>query len=138
MIEFELVSPEKKLFSAPVALVTLPGSEGDFGVLPGHSPFISALRVGIIDLYEQNETQISKRILVSGGLVEVNPKRCTALAEDAVDLADVKVADLETQLAKEESELAAATTEEAKAMAEARAKIIRAKIEVIGQQAAAH
>ena len=47
-VAFELVSPEKLLFSAEVDMVVVPGSEGDFGVLPGHSPFISTVRAGVL------------------------------------------------------------------------------------------
>ena len=93
MLNFDLVSPEKKLFSAPVAMVTLPGTEGDFGVLPGHAPFISTMRVGVIDVYEKDNV-VSHRILVSGGIVEANPTSCTVLAEDAVPLEDVSVESL--------------------------------------------
>ncbi|NDE91449.1 MAG: ATP synthase F1 subunit epsilon [Alphaproteobacteria bacterium] len=90
-LQFDLVSPEKKLFSAPVAMVTLPGSEGDFGVLPGHAPFIATMRVGVIDVYQEKESTVSRRVLVSGGIVEVNPTGCTVLAEDAVPLEDVSL-----------------------------------------------
>lgn len=99
MIKFDLVSPEKKLFSAPVAMVTLPGSEGDFGVLPGHAPFISTMRVGVIDIYE-SEHVVSTRIMVSGGVVEVNPQQCTVLAEEATNLQDLSRDGLDAELKK--------------------------------------
>jgi F-type H+-transporting ATPase subunit epsilon len=91
--QFDLVSPEKKLFSAPVAMVTLPGSEGDFGVLAGHAPFISTMRMGVIDVYEQANV-VSRRMLVTGGIVEVNPAGCTVLAQEATPLEDVSVESL--------------------------------------------
>lgn len=99
MITFELVSPEKKLFSAEVGMATLPGMEGDFGVMQGHAPFISSMRVGVIDIYE-NGKDVSRRILVSGGMVEVNPQHCTVLAEDATPLEDVSVESLSEALGK--------------------------------------
>lgn len=86
MIQFELVSPEKKLYSASVAMVTLPGAEGDFGVLEGHAPFISTMRVGVIHVYANKQNEITARMLVSGGVVEVNASQCTVLAEEAVPL----------------------------------------------------
>ncbi len=90
MIQFDLVSPEKKIFSAPVAMVTLPGTEGDFGVLPGHAPFISTMRVGIIDVYDTQST-VFRRMLVTGGLVEVNTTSCTVLAEEATPLEEISI-----------------------------------------------
>ena len=51
-VEFELVSPEKLLISQPVDMVVVPGAEGNFGVLAGHSPFISTIRPGVIDIFE--------------------------------------------------------------------------------------
>jgi F-type H+-transporting ATPase subunit epsilon len=51
-LQFELVSPEKLLLSEPVGMVIVPGTEGNFGVLPGHALFISTVRPGVIDVYE--------------------------------------------------------------------------------------
>lgn len=98
-LQLDLVSPEKKLFSAPVAMVTLPGTEGDFSVLPGHAPFISTMRVGIIDVYE-TDNSISRRMLVTGGIVEVNPASCTVLAEEATPLEEVSVESLSVEHTK--------------------------------------
>lgn len=109
-LQFDLVSPEKKLFSAPVAMVTLPGTEGDFGVLPGHAPFISTMRVGIIDVYETDNT-VSRRMLVTGGIVEVNPDSCTVLAEEATPLEDVSVESLGVEHTKLTERLAVADAE---------------------------
>src|SRR5258708_39943033 len=81
-VQCELVSPEKLLLSEAVAMVVVPGSEGNFGVLPGHSLLISTVRPGIIDVYSDEPTQISERIFVSGGFAEVTPERCTVLADE--------------------------------------------------------
>jgi len=85
-VQFELVSPEKLLLSEAVAMVVVPGGEGNFGVLPGHSLLISTVRPGIIDVYSDEQTQISERIFVSGGFAEVTPERCTVLADEALPL----------------------------------------------------
>ena len=68
-VQFELVSPEKLLLSEAVDMVVVPGSEGNFGVLPGHSLLISTVRPGFIDVYDG--AVISERIFVSGGFAEV-------------------------------------------------------------------
>ena len=52
-VAFELVSPERLLYSAAVDMVVVPGSDGDFGVLPGHSLFLSQIRPGVIDIHDK-------------------------------------------------------------------------------------
>lgn len=102
-VEFELVAPEKLLLSTPVGMVVVPGAEGDFAAMPGHAAFISALRTGIIDVYENSTNTIDRRIFVSGGFAEVTPERCTVLADEAVALegADRAAADQRLQAAQE-------------------------------------
>ena len=79
---FDLVSPEKLLFSGEVDQVDVPGSEGDFGVLAGHAPLVSALRPGIMRVTVNNQTQ---NMVVLGGFAEVSQDgKLTVLA----DLAD--------------------------------------------------
>ena len=63
-------------------MVVVPGTEGNFGVLPGHAPLISTIRPGTIDIYEGNA--IAERIFVAGGIAEVTPERCTVLADEAM------------------------------------------------------
>ena len=96
-VQFELVSPEKLLLSEAVAMVVVPGSEGNFGVLPGHSLLISTVRPGVIDVYSDEQTQISERIFVSGGFAEVTPERCTVLADEASPLSSLDRAAIEQQ-----------------------------------------
>jgi F-type H+-transporting ATPase subunit epsilon len=96
-VQFELVSPEKLLLSEAVAMVVVPGSEGNFGVLPGHALLISTVRPGVIDVYSDEQTQISERIFVSGGFAEVTPERCTVLADEALPLASLDRSEIEQQ-----------------------------------------
>src|SRR5438270_10538062 len=80
--QFDLVSPEKLLFSGEVDQVDVPGTEGDFGVLAGHAPTVSALRPGIMTVFVGGEKQ---RMVVLGGFAEVSADgKLTVLA----DLAD--------------------------------------------------
>ena len=95
-IEFELVSPEKLFKSEPVEMVVIPGTEGDVGVLPGHSLLIAAVRPGVIDIHEGG--QVRESIFVAGGFAEVSPERCTVLAEEAVPVADIDRAEAEKRL----------------------------------------
>ena len=79
---FDLVSPEKLLFSGDVDQVDVPGTEGDFGVLAGHAPLVSALRPGIMTVMVNGQAQ---RMVVLGGFAEVSADgKLTVLA----DLAD--------------------------------------------------
>lgn len=87
MVEFELVSPARLLYSEAVEMVVVPGEEGDFGVLPGHAPLISEVRPGIIDIH--GEGAVKDRIFVAGGFAEVTGERCTVLAEEALPVADI-------------------------------------------------
>jgi F-type H+-transporting ATPase subunit epsilon len=96
-LQFELVSPEKLLLSEAVAMVVVPGGDGNFGVLPGHALFISTVRPGVIDVYADEQNQVSERIFVSGGFAEVTPERCTVLADEALPLSALDRGDLEQQ-----------------------------------------
>lgn len=79
--QFDLVTPEKLLLSEEAVLLTLPGAEGYFGVLPGHAPFISQLKAGELTLGEGADRV---RYAVSGGYAEVLPERVTVLTGRAV------------------------------------------------------
>ena len=79
---FSLVSPERELFSGDVDQVDAPGSEGDFGVLAGHAPFMTALREGFVTVHEGDRLH---RFEVKGGFADVTPQGLTILAEYARD-----------------------------------------------------
>jgi F-type H+-transporting ATPase subunit epsilon len=96
-VQFELVTPERLMLSTEVEMVVVPGTEGNFGVLPGHSPLISTIRPGMIDIY-QTRAAISERIFVVGGIAEVTPERCTVLAEEAMSSSDLDRGAIEAEL----------------------------------------
>ena len=116
-VTFELVAPERLLFSAEVDMVVVPGAEGDFGVLPGHAPVIANVRPGVIDIYEGGVDAkfIRERIFVAGGFAEVSGSRCTVLAEEASPLSDIDVGGLDARLNAARASLAAAETDEERA-----------------------
>src|SRR5581483_5191447 len=95
-VNFELVTPERLLVSREVEMVVIPGTEGNFGVLPGHAPFISTIRPGTIDIYEGRA--ITERIFIAGGIAEVIPERCTVLADEAAPARELDRAVLEAEL----------------------------------------
>ncbi len=95
-IELEVVTPDRLLLSASADMVVAPGGEGNFGVLPGHAPMLSGLRPGTIDIFEGDK--VVDRVFVEGGIAEVTGSRCTILAEQAVNVADLIATDAEQRL----------------------------------------
>jgi F-type H+-transporting ATPase subunit epsilon len=85
-LHFELVSPEKLVFSGDVEQVDVPGSEGDFGVLAGHAPLVTTLRPGILTLHGAGGEQ---KIVVLGGFAEVSAQGLTVLADLAEAVEDI-------------------------------------------------
>ncbi len=125
LVQFELVSPERLLISRAVEMVVVPGSEGDFGVLPGHAPLISEVRPGVIAVFEGG--QVQERIFVAGGFAEVTAERCTVLAEQAMPVGDIDrgAADMGLKNARDDlleakGDMERAAAERALAVAEAR------------------
>jgi len=90
-------------------MVVVPGAEGDFGVLPGHSPLIATVRPGVIDIHEDGK--IKNRIFVGGGFAEVSENRCTVLAEEATPLRDIDRAAAEARLAEAKEKVEGAEEE---------------------------
>ena len=105
-VSLEIVSPEKLLLSRNVDMVVIPASEGDIGVLEGHSPMIVMLRGGTIDLYEGDK--VTDRLFVDSGFAEITQERCTVLANQALPLSEVKKAEGEKLLAEAEAAYEAA------------------------------
>ncbi len=108
-IAFDLVSPERLLVSEEAEMVTLPGREGDFGVLAGHMPVISTLRPGVIDV--RGGTLGDTRYFVLGGFAEANPQKLTVLAEEAIPMTQIDAAALDQRIRNTEEDLALAKTE---------------------------
>jgi F-type H+-transporting ATPase subunit epsilon len=80
-MNLQIITPEEILFSGQAEMVTVPGSEGEFGVLTGHAPLISTLRSG--EVVVQLENGKEERIAIVSGVAEVTPERCTLLIEQA-------------------------------------------------------
>jgi F-type H+-transporting ATPase subunit epsilon len=97
---FELVSPDKVLFSGEVDQVDVPGSEGDFGVLAGHAPLIALIRPGIMTVYAGGE---QTKLVVLGGFAEVGPDGLTVLADVATALEDLDRGALQARIEEMET-----------------------------------
>lgn len=103
-VNLEIVSPEKLLLSRPVDMVVIPASEGDIGVLEGHTPMVVMLRGGVISLYESD--RVTDTLFVAGGFAELTPERCTVLANEVAPVAELDKAEGERRLADAEARLA--------------------------------
>ena len=105
--KFELVTPERMALSEDVTQVVVPGVEGEFAVLPGHAPVISALRPGVIEVSKPDAAD-SERIFVKGGFAEIDADRLTVLAERALHVEEMDAGMIAAELEAAEAELAAA------------------------------
>jgi F-type H+-transporting ATPase subunit epsilon len=116
-LKFELVTLERMALSQDATQVVVPGLEGDFTVLPGHAPVISALRPGVVDVTLPDASKA--RIFVKGGFAEVNPQHLTVLAERALDVEAMDAGTIAAELAVAEADLAAAADDTARLTATA-------------------
>lgn len=101
-LQFDLVSPERNMASGPATRVTAPGSEGDFAAMPGHAPFVTTLRPGVV---RAELTSGDAAFVVFGGLVEVGPDRCAILADDVRPLAETDGALIDARISEAEKAL---------------------------------
>ncbi len=126
-VNFELVSPERVLVSSEFDMVVIPGGDGDFGVLPDHSPVISTIRAGVIDIHDGGS--VAHRVFVSGGFAEVLPNRCTVLAEDASMVDDLDSETISAEIRECELDLRDAETDDVRQQAERRLVVLRAMMD---------
>ena len=127
-VKFELVSPEKLLLSLEAEMVVVPGEAGDFGVLPGHSPLISTIRNGVIEVTVNG--QVTERIFVAGGFAEVANDKLTVLAEEAVPVSKLDRAKVAQQLKDAQEDCEDAKDEHHRARCQAVADKYAAMLEV--------
>ncbi|MEE8189602.1 MAG: ATP synthase F1 subunit epsilon [Kiloniellales bacterium] len=127
-VEFELVTPEKLLMSSGVDMVVVPGAEGDFGVLPRHTPMISTVRPGVVQIFEDGK--VSETLFVGWGFAEVTEARCTLLADEAMPISEIDRAAAEQRLNDAREDRADAGTDEARASAERQIAVCEAMLRV--------
>ena len=96
-ISFDLVSPENLIFNDEVGMIIVPGKDGDFGVLPGHSKVMSSLRPGRVMVYGEDKNLL-KAFFVSGGFAEVNPGKCIVLAESVDEINELEKDTIEKEV----------------------------------------
>lgn len=92
-MQFDLVSPEKKLASVEANMVELPGMEGDMAAMPDHAPLLTTLRPGVIKIHTGGSVT---EYVVTGGFAEISAAGTSVLAEQAMDRADINRDTVET------------------------------------------
>ena len=146
-INFELVTPERMVLSEMVDMVVVPGTEGNFGVLPGHSLLISTIRPGTLSVYHGQA--VARRIFIVGGFAEVTPERCTVLAPEAIAAEELDRAAIESELQEIEGNLPSLREQVARASGTERERLLaelsglergqavaRAKLQALAETAA--
>lgn len=124
LVQVDLVTPEQHYASVEAVLVEVPGTMGDFGVLPGHSPLISTIRPGVVTIHKTAGEK--QRYVVLGGISEVTTERCTILAEYLEDVSATTREQANTRLEQARKAETSAYSDEEKRLAEREMKIAEA------------
>ncbi len=101
-LEVDLVSPERQVFSKSADMVIVSGSEGDFGVLPGHAPIISTIRPGALEVQDSNNIE---KLFISGGIIEVLADKVSILATEVLLKDEIKVDECQSKITNYISEM---------------------------------
>jgi F-type H+-transporting ATPase subunit epsilon len=128
---FELVSPERLVFSGEVDQVDVPGEEGEFGVFAGHAPYVATLKPGMLKIYRASGAP--QRIVVHGGFAEVGPTGLTVLAEQATPAEEFDPAMIEEAIKDAEEDIADAKSDVARDKARQRLEQLQTLGQVLAQ-----
>ena len=109
-IQVEIVTPSRQLYSGAVQMITLPGVEGEMGVLAGHAPLLTTLNIGEITLHSADGA--AEYIAVSGGVVEVLPDKVIVMARSAERADEIDIARAEAAMQRAEDALNTRSPEE--------------------------
>ena len=129
-IKVDVVSAEEHIFSGEAELVSLPGTSGELGIMPGHLPLITLIRPGFVRAHVPGE-QEPEQIFVAGGVLEVQPEQVTVLSDTAVRSKDLDEARAKEALAAAEAARASATGSIEIARIEAEIAALAAELAVI-------
>ena len=112
---FELVSPERLLFTGEVESVVVPGSEGELTVMKDHAPLMTTLKPGIVTVNETGGK--SQRLFVRGGFADVAPTGLTILAESSVPVEQLDAAKLDAEIRDAQDDVTDASPDESRRLA---------------------
>jgi len=128
---FELVSPERVLFSGPVEQVVVPGDDGDMTILANHAPVMTTLRSGIVAV--SADKGAARRLYVRGGFADVTPAGLTILAEIAIPVEEINAEKLAGDIRNAEEDIRDAKSDEARKAAESKLAGLRAMQAAVSQ-----
>ena len=101
-LSLEVVAPEKMVMSKTVDMVTISGTEGDFGVLPGHAALVSSIRPGFLEIEADKETE---KMFIGGGFIEVLEDKVSILATEVLSAEQIDISDCEEKISKCNSDI---------------------------------
>ncbi|MCK0068306.1 MULTISPECIES: F0F1 ATP synthase subunit epsilon [Kordiimonas] len=116
-MRFEIVSPERLLRDTEVAMVVVPGTDGDFTALPAHAPMMSTLRPGVVEIFAEEGAE-GEELFVKGGLAQIGAKGLTILAEEVIALDSVSADDLAQKISDTREDIEDAKDDVERASAE--------------------
>lgn len=123
-IKLEVVTPEKYVVSEMAQIIMSPGSEGEFGVLDGHTPFLTTLKAGMVRYKDESGSE--RAVFVSGGFAEALPDKVTVLAESAERRRDIDVDRAKSAKTRAEERLSKSTSDNEIDVIRAKAALSRA------------
>ncbi|HEX5846325.1 MAG: F0F1 ATP synthase subunit epsilon [Rhodoplanes sp.] len=127
---FELVSPERLMFSGEVTQVDVPGEEGDFGVLAGHAPMVATIRPGVLTIHSDQTAPVM--IVVRGGFAEVSASGVTVLAQEVVPVDEIEPDTIHQAIKDAEEDVADAKTDADRNRAAARLDHLKTLKDALG------
>lgn len=131
-IQFELVSPEAKLFAEPVKMATIPGDEGQFGIGPDHCALVASLKPGVVTLTKADGNV--QKIFITGGFADVTNTLCTILAEQAEEVSSMDQASIEKDVKNLNEDLATASELADKRRIQKRLDLAKARLSAVTGQ----
>ena len=125
-LNLEIVSPEKLVTAKSVDMVIISGTEGDFGVLPGHAPLVSSIRPGLLEIYEKDKVE---KLFVTGGFVEVLENKVSILANEISKIDEIDIVVVENEIKDLKEKLSQTEEETTKNLIELEIYKLESKIE---------
>ena len=107
-LSLEVVAPEKMVMSKTVDMVTISGTEGDFGVLPGHAALVSSIRPGFLEIEADKEIE---KMFIGGGFIEVLEDKVSILATEVLSAEQIDISDCEEKISKCNSDIDVSETD---------------------------
>lgn len=117
-------------------MVTIPGEEGHFGVLPGHSALVATIRPGVVEVHGADGGDV-RRIFIAGGFADVTSTSCTILAEEAVNVSDLSLESLEKALGRLKEDMSLTKDDIERSRVTRKINLVQAKIAAVSGKIAA-